>query len=100
MVVLPNDSPNDDGSITTVVRADIKSYVCCAASQSKMAVVASLGAAPFVLALIPLLVSFLQGVVPSIVVALIILVVMSTAMTWVTMPLLTRLSSRWLYPTT
>ena len=65
----------------------------------KMAVVASFGASPFVLVLIPLLVSFLQGVVPSIVIALLILVVMSTAMTWVTMPLLTRLSSRWLYPT-
>ena len=65
----------------------------------KMAVVASFGAAPFVLVLIPLLVSVLQGVVPSIVVALLILVIMSTAMTWVTMPLLTRLAGRWLYPT-
>lgn len=68
-------------------------------AKYKMAVVASFGAAPFVLVLIPLLVSYLQGVVPSIVVAVLILVVMSTAMTWVTLPLLTRLSSPWLYPT-
>lgn len=65
----------------------------------KMAVVASLGASPFVLVVIPLLVSYLQGIVPSLVIALLILVIMSTAMTWVTMPLLTRLFSRWLYPT-
>ena len=64
----------------------------------KMAVVASVGAAPFVLILIPLLISSLEGVVPPIVVALIILMIMSTAMTWGTMPLLSWLARRWLYP--
>ena len=64
----------------------------------KMAVVASVGAAPFGLILIPLLISSLEGVVPPIVVALIILMVMSTAMTWGTMPLLSWLARRWLYP--
>ena len=64
----------------------------------KMAVVASVGAAPFVLILIPLLISTLEGIVPPIVVALIILVIMSTAMTWGTMPLLSWLARRWLYP--
>ncbi len=65
----------------------------------KMAVVASLGAAPFVLVVIPLLVEYLHGVLPSIGISLVILLVMSFAMTWVTMPMLTRLASRWLYPT-
>ena len=65
----------------------------------KMAVVASFGAAPFVLVVIPLLVSFLSGVLPSIGIALIILLVMTTSMTWVTMPLLSRIARRWLYPT-
>ena len=65
----------------------------------KMAVVASLGAAPFVMVVIPLLVQYLNGVLPSIGISLLILLVMSFAMTWVTMPLLTRLARRWLYPT-
>ena len=65
----------------------------------KMAVVASIGAAPFVLIVIPLLISFLAGIVPSFVVALIILFVMSVAMTGVTMPLLSWLARPWLYPT-
>ena len=65
----------------------------------KMALVASVGAAPFVLVLIPLLIALLDGVVPPIVVALIILVIMSTAMTWGTMPVLSWLARRWLYPT-
>ncbi|MCZ6615409.1 MAG: antibiotic biosynthesis monooxygenase [Chloroflexi bacterium] len=65
----------------------------------KMAVVASLGAAPFVMIVIPLLVQYLNGVLPSIGISLLILLVMSFAMTWVTMPLLTRLARRWLYPT-
>jgi antibiotic biosynthesis monooxygenase (ABM) superfamily enzyme len=64
----------------------------------KMAVVASIGAAPFVLVVIPLLISFLEGIVPSFVIALVILLVMSVAMTWVTMPFLTWLARRWLYP--
>ena len=65
----------------------------------KMAVVASLGAAPFVLVVIPLLVQYLHGVLPSIGISLVILLVMGFAMTWGTMPLLTRLARRWLYPT-
>ena len=65
----------------------------------KMATIATLGASPFVLIVIPLLVTYLRGLVPSIVVSLLILMVMSTAMTWVTMPLLSRAASRWLYPT-
>ncbi len=65
----------------------------------KMAVVASFGAAPFVLVVIPLLVQYLHGVLPSIGISLVILLVMSFAMTWVTMPMLTRLARRWLYPT-
>ena len=65
----------------------------------KMAVVASFGAAPFVLIVIPLLVRSLHGVLPSIGISLVILLVMSFAMTWVTMPLLSRLARRWLYPT-
>ena len=65
----------------------------------KMAAVASLGAAPFVLVVIPLLVQYLHGVLPSIGISIIILLVMSFAMTWVTMPLFTRLARRWLYPT-
>ena len=65
----------------------------------KMAVVASFGAAPFVMIVIPLLVRYLNGVLPSIGISLVILLVMSFAMTWVTMPLLSRLASRWLYPT-
>jgi len=65
----------------------------------KMAVVASFGAAPFVLVVIPLLVRYLNGVLPAIGISLVILLVMSFAMTWVTMPLLTRLSRHWLYPT-
>ena len=65
----------------------------------KMAVVASFGAAPFVMIVIPLLVRYLNGVLPSIGISLVILLVMSFAMTWVTMPLLTRLAGRWLYPT-
>ena len=62
-----------------------------------MAVVASLGAAPFVIVVIPLFISLLEGIMPSIVVALTILVVMSTAMSWVTMHLLSWLARRWLY---
>ena len=65
----------------------------------KMAVVASFGAAPFVLIVIPLLVQYLHGVLPSIGISLVILLVMSFTMTWVTMPLLSRLGRRWLYPT-
>ena len=65
----------------------------------KMAVVASFGAAPFVLVVIPLMVQYLNGVLPSIGISIAILLVMSFAMTWVTMPLLTRLARRWLYPT-
>ncbi len=65
----------------------------------KMAIVATLGAAPFVLVVIPLLVQYLHGVLPSIGISIVILLVMSFAMTWVTMPLLTRLVRRWLYPT-
>ena len=65
----------------------------------KMAVVATFGAAPFVLIVIPLLVKYLNGVLPSIGISIAILLVMSFAMTWVTMPLLTRLARRWLYPT-
>ena len=65
----------------------------------KMAVVASFGAAPFVLVVIPLLVQYLHGVLPSIGISIVILLVMSFAMTWVTMPMLTRLARRWLYPT-
>jgi len=64
----------------------------------KMAVVATIGASPFVLVLIPFLIGVLQGVVPPIVVALIIVFVMSIAMTWGTMPLLSWLGRRWLYP--
>ena len=64
----------------------------------KMAVVATLGAAPFVLVVIPLLVRYLHGVLPSIAVSIVILLVMSFTMTWGTMPLLTRLVRHWLYP--
>jgi len=48
---------------------------------------------------IPLLIEYPHGVLPSIGISLVILLVMSFAMTWVTMPLLTRLTRRWLYPT-
>ncbi len=65
----------------------------------KMAIVATFGAAPFVLVVIPLLVQYLRGVLPSIGISIVILLVMSFTMTWVTMPLLTRLARRWLYPT-
>lgn len=65
----------------------------------KMAIVATFGAAPFVLILIPLLIFALDDIVPPVIVSLIILLLMSVAMTWVTMPLLTRLVRRWLYPT-
>ena len=65
----------------------------------KMAVVASFGAAPFVLVVIPLMVQYLNGVLPSIGISVVILLVMSFAMTWVTMPMLSRLARRWLYPT-
>ena len=65
----------------------------------KMAVVATLGAAPFVLVVIPLLVQYLHGLLPSIGISIVILFVMSFAKTWVTMPVLTRLARRWLYPT-
>ena len=65
----------------------------------KMAVIATFGAAPFVLIVIPLLVQYLHGVLPSIGISIVILLVMSFAMTWVTMPLLARLARRWLYPT-
>ena len=64
----------------------------------KMAVIATTGALPFVLVFIPFLIAVLDGVVPPIVVALIILFVMSIAMTWGTMPLLSWLARRWLYP--
>ena len=40
----------------------------------------------------------LWEVVPSILVGLLILVIMSTAMSWSTMPLLSWLARRWLYP--
>ena len=65
----------------------------------KMAVTASFGASPFVLVVIPLLVQHLNGVLPSIGISLVILLVMSFAMTWITMPLLSRLARRWLSPT-
>ena len=65
----------------------------------KMAAVAAFGAAPSVLVVIPLLVKYLHGVLPSIGISIVILLVMSFAMTWVTMPALTRLARRWLYPT-
>ena len=65
----------------------------------KMAVIATFGAAPFVLIVIPLMVQYLHGVLPSIGISIVILLVMSFAMTWVTMPLLARLARRWLYPT-
>ena len=65
----------------------------------KMAMVASFGAAPFVLIVIPLLVAYLHDVLPSIGISFLILLVMSFAMTWVTMPILTRIAGRWLYPT-
>ena len=65
----------------------------------KMAVIATFGAAPFVLIVIPLLVQYLHGVLPSIGISIVILLVMSFAMTWVTMPLLARLARPWLYPT-
>ena len=65
----------------------------------KMAIVASFGAAPFVMIVIPLMVRYLNGVLPSIGISLFILLVMSFAMTWVTMPLLSRLARSWLYPT-
>ena len=64
----------------------------------KMAVVATIVALPFVLVFIPFLIAVLDGVVPPIVVALIILFVMSIAMTSGTMPLLSWLARRWLYP--
>ncbi len=50
------------------------------------------------LVFIPFLIAVLDGVVPPIVVALIILFVMSIAMTWGTMPLLSWLARWWLYP--
>ena len=50
------------------------------------------------LVFIPFLIAVLDGVVPPIVVALIILFVMSIAMTWGTKPLLSWLAGRWLYP--
>ena len=50
------------------------------------------------LVFIPFMIAVLDGVVPSIVVALIILFVMSIAMTWGTKPLLSWLAGRWLYP--
>ena len=65
----------------------------------KMAVIATFGAAPFVLIVIPLMVQYLHGVLLSIGISIVILLVMSFAMTWVTMPLLARLARRWLYPT-
>ena len=65
----------------------------------KAVVVAAFGAAPFVMVVIPLLVRYLDGLLPSIGISIFILVVMSITMTWVTMPLLTRLARRWLYPT-
>ena len=64
----------------------------------KMAVVAAFGAAPFVMVVIPLLVQFLDGILPSIGISIFLLVVRSTTMTWVTMPLLTRLARRCPYP--
>ena len=64
----------------------------------KMAVVATIGALPFGLVFIPFLIAVLDGVVPPIVVALIILFVMSIAMTWGTTPLRSWLARRWLYP--
>ena len=63
----------------------------------KMAVVATIGASPFVLVFIPFLNAVLDGTVPPIVVALIILFVMSIAITGGTMPLLSWLARRWLY---
>ena len=73
--------------------------VVVAPPKYKMAVVATFGAAPFVLIVIPLLVQYLHGLLPSIGISIVILLVMSFAMTWVTMPLLSRLARRWLYPT-
>ena len=73
--------------------------VVAAPPKYKMALVATLGASPFVLVVIPLLVQYLHGVLPSIGISIVILLVMSFAMTWVTMPLFTRLARRWLYPT-
>ena len=63
----------------------------------KMAGGATSGAVSFVLGFIPFLIAVLYGVVPPIVVALIILFVLSIAMTWGTMPLLSCLARRWLY---
>ena len=65
----------------------------------KMAVIATLGAAPFVMVVIPLIATFLHALVPAIAISVMILLVMSFAMTWVTMPLLSRLTRSWLYPT-
>ena len=65
----------------------------------KMAVVGMFGASPFVLLIIPLLVAYLSAVVPPVLVSLILLLLMSSVMTWVTMPLTTRMLRRWLYPT-
>ena len=64
----------------------------------KMAVVTTIGASPFVLVFIPFLIAVLDEVVLPIVVALISLFIMSIAMTWGTMPLLSWLARRWLYP--
>ena len=64
----------------------------------KMAVLATLGASPFVLVLIPVLISSLGRILPPVVISLIILLIMSVSMTWVTMPLLAWLARRWLYP--
>ena len=65
----------------------------------KMAVVTTLGVAPFVLVLIPILIALLSDIMPPVLVSLMILLLMSVSMTWVIMPLFTRLARWWLYPT-
>jgi len=66
----------------------------------KMAIVAFAGAAPIVLVVLPLMASFLDGVLPLIGISFINLLLMASTMTWVTMPTLTKFTRRWLYPTT
>ena len=65
----------------------------------KMAVISTFAVAPFVLVLIPVLIALLDDIMPPVLVSLIILLVMSVTMTWVAMPLFTRLARWWLYPT-
>ena len=65
----------------------------------KMAVVTTLGVAPFVLVLIPILIALLSDIMPPVLVSLMSLLLKSVSMTWVIMPLFTRLARWWLYPT-